>query len=102
MYALIDKNNLHVAENILKLAKKSKTNIMLPVDVVASSNISPDAPWRVTTIDQLKDDEAGYDIGPETTMNFEMMLFDKKTIIWNGPMGVCEIPKFSTGTQAIL
>ena len=99
--SLVDSENLQVAKEILLKAKNNNTNIVLPVDVVAASKMSHDAPWRVANIDQLDESEAGYDIGPETTMNFEMMLLDKKTIIWNGPMGVSEIPSFSTGTQAI-
>ena len=68
---------------------------------MVASELSNDAPWRVANLDELEEDEIGYDIGPETTMNFELLLSDNKTIIWNGPMGVCEIPAFSTGTQAI-
>ena len=99
--SLIDEENLEVAEDILRLSEKSNTNLVLPVDVVASSELSQDTPWRVANLEELKDDEAGYDIGPETTMNFELLLSGNKTIVWNGPMGVFEIPAFSTGTQAI-
>ena len=49
----------------------------------------------------MQNNEASYDIGPETTIEFEMVLSNAKTIIWNGPLGVSEIPAFSTGTQAI-
>ena len=76
-------------------------HLQMLVDVVASAELSNDTAWRVANLEELKEDEIGYDIGPETTINFEMMLSDKKTIIWNGPMGVFEIPAFSTGTQAI-
>jgi len=99
--SLIDEENLEVAENILRLSEKSNTNLALPVDVVASTELSHDTHWRVSNLEELKDDEAGYDIGPETTMNFELLLSGNKTIVWNGPMGVFEIPAFSTGTQAI-
>jgi len=99
--SLIDEENLEVAESILRLLEKSNTNLVLPVDVVASSELSNDTTWRVANLEELKDDEAGYDIGPETTMNFELLLSGNKTIVWNGPMGVFEIPAFSTGTQAI-
>ena len=99
--SLIDEENLQVAEDLLKLSEKSNTNLVLPVDVVASSELSNDTTWRVANLEELKDDEAGYDIGPETTMNFELLLSGNKTIVWNGPMGVFEIPAFSTGTQAI-
>ena len=99
--SLVDEENLQVAEDILKLSDKNSTNLVLPVDVVASPASSHDAPWRVANLGDLNEDEAGYDIGPETTMNFELLLSGNKTIVWNGPMGVFEIPAFSTGTQAI-
>ena len=99
--SLIDEENIITAEKILTLAKNTDTNIVLPVDVVAGSKLSDDGTWRVVNLSQLKNDEAGYDIGPETTMEFEMVLSNAKTIIWNGPLGVSEIPAFSTGTQAI-
>ncbi len=99
--SLIDEENIITAEKILTLAKNTDTNIVLPVDVVAVPKLSDDGTWRVVNLSQLKNDEAGYDIGPETTMEFEMVLSNAKTIIWNGPLGVSEIPAFSTGTQAI-
>jgi len=99
--SLIDENNLSTAEEILRLANNNNTNIVLPLDAVAGPKLSDDAAWRVASLDELKNNEAGYDIGPETTMEFEMVLSNAKTIIWNGPLGVSEIPAFSTGTQAI-
>ena len=99
--SLIDENNLNTAEEILRLANNTNTNIVLPLDAVAGPKLSDDATWRVASLDELKNNEAGYDIGPETTMEFEMVLSNAKTIIWNGPLGVSEIPAFSTGTQAI-
>ena len=85
----------------MKNAKKNKVKILLPNDVVSSTEMSSTAPWAVTTLDELSADETGYDIGPETLMNFKIILSTANTIIWNGPVGVCEIPSFSTGTQSI-
>ena len=99
--SLIDKDNLKVAEDILALAEKTDTNLVLPVDVVAAPEMAHDVPWRVDGLGEMNDDESGFDIGPETTMNYELLLSEANTIIWNGPMGVCEIPAFATGTQAI-
>ena len=99
--SLVDEENLQLAEDIIKLSERNNTNLVLPIDVVAAPKSLEDASWRVANLADLKADESGYDIGPETTMNFELLLSGKKTIIWNGPMGMCEIPAFSTGTQAI-
>ena len=98
---IIDEDKLKVAEVILALSEKTNTNLLLPVDVVAAPEMDHDAPWRVAVLDELEDHEFGFDIGPETAMNYELLLTDANTIIWNGPMGVCEIPAFATGTQAI-
>ena len=69
--------------------------------MVSSKEMSSNAGCRVSTIEELKSNEVGFDIGPETSLNFELMLSKAKTIIWNGPLGVCEIPSFATGTQYI-
>ena len=99
---MIDEDNLNTAEEILRLANNTNTNIVLPLDAVAGPKLSDDATtWRVASLDELKNNEVGYDIGPETTMEFKIILSNAKTIIWNGPLGVSEIPAFSTGTQAI-
>ena len=71
-----------------------------PVDIVAAKKVTSHD-IKVISLDKLKRDEFGFDIGPETTFNYEMIINKSKTIYWNGPLGVSEIPMFSTGTQAI-
>ncbi len=99
--SLVDEENLSIATEILNIAKEKNINIHLPVDVVCASEMSDESPWRVVYLDELKENEMGFDIGPETCMNYEMVLSGAKTIVWNGPLGVTEISAFSTGTQAI-
>jgi phosphoglycerate kinase len=99
--SVIDEANLQTADDILLNAENSQTKIILPHDVVSAKEMSAEATWRVASLDELKIDEAGFDIGPETALNYEFILSSANTIIWNGPMGVCEIPSFSTGTQSI-
>ena len=99
--SLIDENSISFAKNIIENAKDNNTEIILPVDVVSSHKLSDNSTWRISSLDDLKDTESGYDIGPETSMNFQMIISKAKTIIWNGPLGVSEIPEFSTGTQAV-
>ena len=55
----------------------------------------------VTMHDGISQEEAGFDIGPETTLQFKSMLNNAETIIWNGTLGVCEVPSFAIGTQSI-
>ena len=98
---MVEHENLKVASNILKKAEKNQISIVLPEDVVSSVNMSTESPYRVSDLDKLRQDEVGFDIGPQTTLKFELLLSSAKTIIWNGPLGVFEIPSFSTGTQCI-
>jgi phosphoglycerate kinase len=99
--SLVQNDSLSMAEKILSIAENNNIDVALPVDFVVASKMSEDAPCRIANLEELQNDEAGYDIGPKTTMNFEMLLADMKMILWNGPMGVCEIPAFSTGTEVI-
>ena len=99
--SLVDKDNLQIADDILVNAESSQVKIILPYDVVSAKEMSSKAPWRVSNVDDLESDEAGFDIGPETVLNYEFILSSANTIIWNGPLGVCEIPSFSTGTESI-
>ena len=73
----------------------------MPTDVLSAETMSENSSLRVSTINDLHSDESGFDIGPETVANFELILASAKTIIWNGPLGVCEISLFTKGTQAI-
>jgi len=99
--SLVDDENLAVAEEILSKANDKNVKIELPVDVVCATGMADDTPWRVTNLEDMKSNEMGFDIGPETCMNFEMLLSAAKTVVWNGPLGVTEIQSFATGTQAI-
>ena len=98
---LIDKENIITAKRLIEYADSQNVKIILPSDFVCAKNLSGEASWRISSIEDIKNDELGYDIGPETSMNFQMILSEAKTIIWNGPLGVTEIPAFSTGTQAV-
>ncbi|MBC8311465.1 MAG: phosphoglycerate kinase [Candidatus Marinimicrobia bacterium] len=99
--SLVDEDNLAVAEEILNIAKTKNVRIELPVDVVCATGMADETPWRVANLDEMKPKEMGFDIGPETCMNFEMLLSMAKTVVWNGPLGVTEIQSFATGTQAV-
>ena len=98
---LIDNENIIIAKRLIEYADSQNVKIILPTDFVCAKNLSGESSWRISSIENIKNDEFGYDIGPETSMNFQMILSKAKTIIWNGPLGVTEIPAFSTGTQAV-
>ena len=100
--SLVDQSLLEEAGGILKAAESQGVQVLLPRDVVAAESISKEAAWRVAPLEELKADEIGVDIGPETCVEFGQALEDVRTIFWNGPMGVFEVAAFQTGTEMII
>jgi phosphoglycerate kinase len=76
-------------------------DVVLPVDVVAAREFAADAETKVVPYDGLPEGWLGLDIGPETSQLFGRHISEARTIFWNGPMGVCEWPRFSEGTKAV-
>jgi phosphoglycerate kinase len=76
-------------------------DVVLPVDVVAAAAFEPDAEARTVDADAVPDGWLGLDIGPRTRARFAEELAGARTILWNGPMGVFEWPRFGEGTRAV-
>jgi len=76
-------------------------DVVLPVDVVAAREFAAGAETKVVPYDALPEGWLGLDIGPETRELFAQHVSDAHTILWNGPMGVFEWPRFSEGTKAV-
>src|SRR5439155_17522827 len=72
-----------------------------PVDCIASTAADGSAPGAARAIEQLGADEIGVDIGPATVQRFQAAVHDARTLVWNGPMGVFEVPAFAAGTMAV-
>jgi phosphoglycerate kinase len=85
----------------LAKAKASGVNLLLPADLVVAPERSADGPIGVVAADQIPPDQMAVDIGPETARTFSATLAEARTIFWNGPMGVSEIPAFAEGTLAV-
>lgn len=83
-----------------ELLEKAGDKIVLPVDTVVAKEFSNDAPSRIATND-IQADEEGLDIGPASVELFKEVLQGAKTVIWNGPMGVFEMPNFAKGTIGV-
>ncbi len=86
---------------IKRLLKEAKGKILIPVDVLVTSSLRKDAKVRVVDVKAVRAIDRIVDIGPKTIEQFEQVLSDAKTIVWNGPLGYCEIEKFAGGTRAI-
>jgi phosphoglycerate kinase len=91
-----DKQDL--ALEILRLAKEKGVQIHIPVDVVAANAFSNDAETKIVNVDSIPDGWQGLDAGPKSLANFEKVIMESKTILWNGPLGVFEMESFANGT----
>ena len=99
--SIYEKDKLTVADNLLKKAKEKNVNIFLPVDYVCSNSINEIKKVKTYDSYHIPDNLSGYDIGEKSIKIFTNIIYESKTIIWNGPMGVFEVNKFSNGTFKI-
>jgi phosphoglycerate kinase len=99
--SLCEADKLDLALSILKKAKKNKVQVYLPVDAVNADRFDAEAKTGLSKIDQTPEGWMGLDIGAESIKKFTEVILKSKTILWNGPMGVFEFPKFAAGTSAI-
>lgn len=96
--SLLEEDKVELAAEILKTAQEKKINFHLPTDCVVADELAEDADVMVVDVDSIPADKKGLDIGPQTLKAFSEILLGSKTIVWNGPMGVFEVEKFSLGT----
>jgi phosphoglycerate kinase len=99
--SLVEDDRLEMAKAVLEQAKARGVDLVLPVDCVASAAADGSAPARVVPLERLGADEMGVDIGPESVKLFAAKLKDAKTVVWNGPMGIFEVPAFAEGTLGV-
>ena len=95
----IEEGGVELAGSLLEKTTDNNVNLVLPVDVVIADSISEEATTQVTPMDKAKLNWHIVDIGPQTIELFSAELRQCRTVIWNGPMGIFEFPKFSNGTQ---
>jgi phosphoglycerate kinase len=104
--SLCELDRLDTVTAQLAQAKDLGVEIVLPTDVVVASRFAADAQSVVTAIDAIEETPfgvsgLGLDIGPETAKTFAALIESSRTVFWNGPMGVFEMPAFAAGTRAI-
>ena len=86
------------AREILDKAKAGGCHILLPTDVVVAEKLEPGAPHRVIDIRQIRLEEKIFDVGPNSLAQILDAMAESKTLVWNGPLGVFEVPPFDKGT----
>lgn len=99
--SLCEEDKLDLALSIINKTKEKGVNLLLPVDSVNADKFENDAQVSLSAIDNVPDGWMGLDIGEKTIAKFSEVIMNSKTILWNGPMGVFEMEKFSAGTVAI-
>ena len=99
--SIFEKDKLNDCSEIISLAEQKNVNVFLPEDVVASNEFSNEGLKKAINIYNIPKGWQGLDIGPLTISKFEKIVTESKTILWNGPMGVFEMPSFEQGTLAI-
>ncbi|MBN1863056.1 MAG: phosphoglycerate kinase [Dehalococcoidales bacterium] len=99
--SLLEADRVATAAELLARAEKSGVTLMLPLDVVVTGEITPEAEGSVVSIEGIPDDRRIVDIGPETIKSFQGALAKCQAVFWNGPMGIYEIPQFAQGTKAL-
>ena len=100
--SLVEDDKLDAARHIMALAKERSLTLLLPTDHVVAPKLEAGTPIQTLAVDdEAIGERMGLDIGPETQRAYAAALRDAKTVVWNGPMGVFEIPEFANGTVAV-
>jgi phosphoglycerate kinase len=97
--SLVETEQVGLAGELLRTAKTRGVELLLPVDHVVADEARAGSP--ATTVHEIPADKIGLDIGPETVRRFLAAIASARTIFWNGPLGMFEIPPFDAGTMAI-
>ena len=102
--SLLEEDQLDTVKGYIETAKKNGVELVLPTDIVVNAGFpAGDTPINpeVVPADAIPADKMGLDIGPASQKLFHDKLVDSKTVVWNGPMGVFEVPQFAEGTRAV-
>jgi len=99
--SLVEADKVDEARRLLALAEQRGVRVELPVDVVIAPSLEQPAARRVVQVGVIPADCAVFDIGPETVRRFGEVIASAKLLVWNGPMGVYEVPEFRDGTRGV-
>jgi len=99
--SLVEDDKLDLARRLREEAQKKKFALLLPVDHVVGAGFKADTPTKTVAVSATPGNWMGLDIGPKTIDTYKQKIAGAKTIVWNGPMGVFEMPAFAKGTLEI-
>ncbi len=99
--SLVEDNKLELARNLREEARQKRFALLLPVDHVVGAEFKADTATQTVSVSATPDGWMGLDIGPKTIDTYRQKIAAAKTIVWNGPMGVFEMPAFAKGTLEV-
>lgn len=99
--SLVEEDKLDLAKELIAKAKAKGVELHLPIDSVAGDKFDAEANTQVVNNYSIPDGWMGMDIGPQAQQVVAKVIENSRTILWNGPMGVFEMPKFSSGTRSV-
>ena len=99
--SLLEEDYVDYAKEMMDKAKAKGVKLLIPIDTVVAKEFSNDAEYKTVDADKIEPDYMGLDIGEKTVKLFVDAVKDAKTVVWNGPMGVFEMPNFAKGTNAV-
>jgi phosphoglycerate kinase len=99
--SICEDDKMPLALEILKQAEAKNVKVHIPVDVIAANDFNNNAQTKVVDINEIPDGWQGLDAGPKSRENFDTVVKQCKTILWNGPLGVFEMENFANGTIAL-
>jgi phosphoglycerate kinase len=99
--SLVEADKLDLAKELIQKAKAKGVELLLPIDSITADKFAADANTGLAINTSIPDGLMGLDIGPQAIEVFSKVIENSKTILWNGPMGVFEMPKFEKGTRSI-
>ena len=99
--SLAEKNLVSEALAVKEALHAQKGEVLLPVDVVVAKEIKADATIEIKSVKEVGENDLILDIGPKTREKFAKVIEKVKTLIWNGPVGMFELPPFAEGTRAL-
>jgi phosphoglycerate kinase len=99
--SLLDADSLDTAREIAAAAKGSSTRLILPEDTVVAAEFNDKSAKKNCLVTDIPTGWMGLDIGPQTVARYREILAAARSVFWNGPMGVFELPSFAAGTRAV-
>ena len=100
-YSSVEGDKLDLARQLVESTKRKGVSFHLPVDVMVADSIDDNAQTDIVSVAEIEHTKYIVDIGPQTIKDFCQQLKQCQTVFWNGPLGICEIPRFARGTKSI-